>query len=502
MTSPASTPKHASRQVLLALTGLTLLALLLRIVQLGFRSIWLDEAYSVVLARAGLQGIISGAAMDIHPPLFYIFLSGWLRVFGESEWALRSWSVVCGALLVPVVYFLVRSWVNRQAAWAAAALVAVSPYFMELSRSGRMAAQLALFSALSLFFFWRLLEKGDQASLAGYCAATLAACYTHYFAFLTLLAQHIYVFMGIRTLGLPRAVRKKWLLAQLFLLLGFSPWLPWFWDHVQKGGPSWRGPGAAWYEPMHAFYVFFVGTSCWTWWHKMWAVGGITAGLGLVGWQCRPRLEKCFRSMPPKSWGLLLIVLLVPVGAVWIYSMMKTNVFDNRYLSLPALAALILVAALWSAMPRRTAVWSAVLLGLGFALPLLNQYVVYGYYDNWREVAAHLNSRAQTQDIVAMYPPWNETPLEYYLRGRLPIQGIPGDYHPLTGRTENYFHIDPKSVHQLESIFATRERVWLLTVNEGETQRMLQEWFFREYAQLSEKRVGGIYLYELYKPKP
>jgi len=481
---------------LLALTGL---ALLLRLFRLDFRSIWLDEAYSLKLASSDLQGIFSGAAMDIHPPLFHVLLAGWIRIFGSSEFAARSLSAVFGALLIPVVFKLTHVWVNRQAAWWSAALVTLSPYFLEISRSGRMAAQLILFSALSIYFFWKVLERGDRWNCAAYWVTTLAALYTHYFAFLLFLAQHFFIFIGIRKLNLPRTIRKTWMLLQMFLLVGYAPWLPYFWDHLSKGGPAWRGVGASWFEPIHSVYAFLVGTACWTWLHKGLVLAGLGAALAGIAGYCLPRFSTCYQLMRPRVWGLLLTLLLVPLGSVWIYSLYKINVFDNRYLSLSALVTLILLGTLLSFLPSRQRIINSMLVLLAFAIPIGNQYFKYGYYDNWRVVAAELQQGAQPGDIVAVYPAWNRTPLNYYLQDKFFIQGIPGNYDPITGTTENYFHIDPQSIHQLESIFSRYTSVWLVLVNEGELQTIVRDWFQLHYQIQLEKRFGGIHIIEFKK---
>ena len=263
------------------LTGLTLLGLGLRLFRLDFRSLWLDEAYSLKLASADVGGILMGAAQDIHPPLFHLLLAGWIRVFGTSEFALRALPALLGALLTPLIFKITESWAGRRAAWWTAGLVAVSPYFIEISRSGRMASLLALLGAGSIYYFWRFLHSGHHRDAWGYWAFTLAAFYTHYFAFLFFIAQHLFIFMGIGKLKLSRETRKTWMLVQMFLLVGFAPWLPNFWNHLSRGGPAWRGLGAAWWEPLHSLYAFLVGTACWTLAHKLWALSFLIAA-GLV----------------------------------------------------------------------------------------------------------------------------------------------------------------------------------------------------------------------------
>jgi uncharacterized membrane protein len=82
-------------------------ATLLRVNDLGRESLWHDEAYSAVHARARVLAIArDSATTDNNPPLYYELLRAWTRVFGEREAALRSLSVVAGISGVAVTYGL------------------------------------------------------------------------------------------------------------------------------------------------------------------------------------------------------------------------------------------------------------------------------------------------------------------------------------------------------------------------------------------------------------
>ena len=321
------------------LAGLTLAALGLRLFNLDFRSIWLDEAYSLVLAQSDFAGVVQGAAMDIHPPLFHLLLGGWIRLFGTSEFAARSLGALLGALLVPVAFLLADAAVHRRGAWWTAGLVAVSPYFLEISRTARMAPLLALTAALGCWAFLRLLATGRVRYGFAYTAAMLAAIYTHYFAFLVVFAIYLYLFMGMKSFALSRAWRRHWFFFQILLLAGFAPWLEIFVGHVTQGGPAWRGVGAAWWEPLRSLHHFTLGTSCWQMWHKVAAWGLLAAAAAVVSAWCVPRFRTLYASLAPHRWGFLLTLTGVPLMLVWIYSVSRLNVFDDRYLSVPALGA-------------------------------------------------------------------------------------------------------------------------------------------------------------------
>lgn len=336
--------------------------------------------------------------------------------------------------------------------------------------------------------------------MVGYGAAMLAALYTHYFGFLVLFSQHLYIFMGIGKLKLSRKKRKAWMLIQMFLLLGYAPWLSIFWEHLSRGGPSWRGTSTSWFEPLHSFYIFMVGTSCWTLADKLSAGSLLLAAAISIGAYLFPRWRDWYGVMLPRAWGLIFTSVFVPLGLVWAYSINKINVFDNRYLSFSAAAWLLLLGAALAALPRRKSIIVGGLILAGFAIPMGNQYFVYGYYDNWREVAAIIEKQVRKDEAVAIYPAWNENPLDYYLRDDVLIQGIPGTYDPISGVTKNYFYIDRENIDQLKSLFAGKQRVWLVLVNQGRSQKLIREWFLSGYKPKYEHQSGGIRII-LFEPK-
>jgi hypothetical protein len=57
------------------------------------RALWLDEAYSALMARKSFAEIRAALAIDAGPPLYYDLLHLWRGLFGESETALRSHSI-------------------------------------------------------------------------------------------------------------------------------------------------------------------------------------------------------------------------------------------------------------------------------------------------------------------------------------------------------------------------------------------------------------------------
>lgn len=139
-----------------ALVPILSLAALLRWEMLGARSLWFDEGYSLFVAGLGPRGILDFLhAHDAHPAGYYIVLSWWLDVFGDSILTARILSLLVGVVAVTLTWWLGRTLFSYRVGLAAALLVAIHPFQVMASNEIRMYMPLALVSLLST---WVLLE--------------------------------------------------------------------------------------------------------------------------------------------------------------------------------------------------------------------------------------------------------------------------------------------------------------------------------------------------------
>ena len=81
----------------------------MRILALDSKGLWLDEAFSVWLARQSLPDLYGWLLkIDQHPPLYYALLHGWIAAFGDAAGSVRLLSALFGAATIPVMFLLGR----------------------------------------------------------------------------------------------------------------------------------------------------------------------------------------------------------------------------------------------------------------------------------------------------------------------------------------------------------------------------------------------------------
>ena len=93
---------------------LTIMGMILRFYNLGYNSLWLDEAVTYetsIKAFGEIWTTISSG--DFNPPLFY-WIEHFMLFFGNSEFILRFIPAVLGVLSIPLFYCIGKELLDRE----------------------------------------------------------------------------------------------------------------------------------------------------------------------------------------------------------------------------------------------------------------------------------------------------------------------------------------------------------------------------------------------------
>ena len=171
----------------------------LRFATLSSQSFWLDEAVAIHSARLDIGGLFHSLAhTEGNPPLYFVLLDGWMRVFGGSEAAIRSLSALFGTAAIVLAYEIGRRLATPRVGLVAAALVAFNPLLVWFSQEARPYSLLVLLSGLSFLLFAMALERPTAKLLGGWAVASGLAFATHYFAGLVILPELIWLLYRVR----------------------------------------------------------------------------------------------------------------------------------------------------------------------------------------------------------------------------------------------------------------------------------------------------------------
>src|SRR5262249_37168229 len=80
--------------------SLILLAALLLRAQNLKESLWNDEIWSTRFLLGSVRSLYQNAIEDMHPPFYQIFMFGWIRFLGDSEFSVRPPPLLFGILSI------------------------------------------------------------------------------------------------------------------------------------------------------------------------------------------------------------------------------------------------------------------------------------------------------------------------------------------------------------------------------------------------------------------
>lgn len=228
-TTHRPSPRRLPRRHAAALFLLVAIGAVLRSYKLDYHSLWSDELESWRMSRpSSMATAIDLVRADVHPPGYLLLLHYVQKLFGDSEIALRSPSVLAGILCIPLIFVLGRRLYSAREGLLAAGLTAVLSCPVYYSQEARVNSILLLMTLVSTRLWHTLFfDEGSPTkpllTLFSYSASAAAMCYLHYFGVFLVALQAAYA--GLLTI-LARRQPARWLAAYAGVLLAYSPWLP------------------------------------------------------------------------------------------------------------------------------------------------------------------------------------------------------------------------------------------------------------------------------------
>ena len=303
-------------------------------------ALWLDEALTVNIARLPLSELTDGLRQDGAPPLYYVLLHGWMRLFGTGDVAVRALSGLFGVASLPLAWLAGRRLGGPRVAWAALLLLASSPFAVHFSTEARMYALIILLTLVGYLCVANALERPSKGWLAGVAAVTGLLSLSHYWTFYLLAAVVAVLGRLAWRPGPARDGARRCLVAMGLGALMFVPWLPVFVFQLLHTGTPWTK------SPTLAAVVGVIDE---------FAGGGTAAGsllgvlfilllaIGVVGRPGQDRRIELDLSQPSRYAGLALVTFATLALAV-LATMVTGGGFAGRYASV-VLAPFLLVVA-------------------------------------------------------------------------------------------------------------------------------------------------------------
>lgn len=390
-----------------------LLALALRLYNLDGESVWLDEAYSVSLARQSLSQMVATVwAGDLHPPLFYLALHGWLEIVPATPFWLRLPQAFVGAASVGVLFVVARQLAGLPAGRCCALLAATSHYLWLFDRECRMYPWVGL-ALLGYLLSLQRLSGGASRwwSLLTVGSAWLGAYCDYRFGLFALLVGSYY---------LCKAGPRRWIWLTLLVgAAGCAPLVPLMRHQI---GPAGAGTRLSWCnDPITvASFAKLAPAFSGAWYLELptpplLAITAVLLGVLFLG------LRRSGLALPPLGFAGQLAAILV-------FSLLKGSIYSVHSSYTMAYPFLLWLGVSVALLPggART-IFLVAWVGLNLTMMVQAQQRLELHKQNWNQLAKHLMTVVQPEDVVVVVPAFQGHALKYYHHPRRLLELNPVD---------------------------------------------------------------------------
>jgi hypothetical protein len=386
------------------------------------RDIWTDEAFTAsYIAHPSLSMVLDDVRKNEEtPPVYFIVIWAWGKIFGASEVALRSFSVVAGLLAAFAFARFAQQKVTRFEAVIAVVLFALAPLVSTYMVEGRQYTLSLLLSVLCISIFERLYQSPEHITLlALYSITALTLFLTSYFSF-AILAAHNVIWVVLLIRRPENRLKRVWLwcATQGVIGVGVALWLPQL-LYQMKVAPA---VTAAWGNSLFDYYwlalSLIMHAPPWTNWMGIWFIAAILSW-GLI-------VVSVLRS-PQQNSGLVLRVFGVP-ALILMFMIVFMQVVAPRYMIVLLPGSVLGVAAGFQALRglrNKLAHMMLLMIVVCMILYRVPLWLNTSVEKPWSALVPHVAQQGDPQrDVVIFHPPWDQRIFAYYYAGpRLPQLG-------------------------------------------------------------------------------
>lgn len=353
--------------------------------------------------RDSLLNTLNRVREDVHPPLYYLLLDVWTLLIGDSEFSLRLPSALMGTLSLATVYAIGRHWFNTRTGIISLLLLGTAGFYLYYSREAQIYSLYLVLATISTWLYSRWWQKSTLFRGLIYGIALALMLYTHYTAFVIILAHGLHALLTIRQWSKKSALWQIIIPYGLSALL-FSAWIPIFLQQMIVNS-GFSAPGVLTGDSGIVATLWLKLTS---------GYAGIFA-LVLI-------LSRAVFSSPKKYHALLLISFqgLVPVIALFAINARGLSILQLPYLIpiVPAWSLLIayLLSEMWILFVKNRRIGLALTVfftGWIIYTQLATYHTHWQAKPDWRSAVLNVDTNREVDEPALIYLNL-QSPLAYY----------------------------------------------------------------------------------------
>ena len=279
------------------------------------QSFWRDEAFSVLFAKQSIWQIVVKSSSE--PPLYYILLHFWMKLFGANELAVRSLSLLGFTCTIIVIiylseYLFKKHWVS----WVVPILCFINPMLLIYAFEARAYGWYMFFATLVMYAY---LKKNWKL----FIIASVFGIYTHLYMVFVPCVCLIHAFLFTPELRTKKFFKAPVVQSFFPILICITPWFIYYLSRLSNHGGFWYFPvdTQLMSSVLGNMYTGYDGTPWFLWPVTRW-ISLVILVSSVIAW-----IPKNTR----KEAGFFLCMVFLPLTGILGISLIQP-LFVNRYL--------------------------------------------------------------------------------------------------------------------------------------------------------------------------
>ena len=165
--------------------------ILFKLIDLNYSPFWYDEIISIKAAYQDFGHIKHTSEWDNNPPLYYYFLSVWIKCLGDTEFIVRLLSVIFSSLAGAYLFLIANKYFNSTVALCTSFLFLSNNIIFYYSHEARVYSLVLMLSLVSTWLYFNLKIERKTKYIIWLGLINFLIIYSHYIAGLVLFFQTV-----------------------------------------------------------------------------------------------------------------------------------------------------------------------------------------------------------------------------------------------------------------------------------------------------------------------
>ena len=245
------------RQTTIECVLLLALATVLRALFVGKTDLGGDESFTLYMSLQSVPDLVRMLCQGDNPPLWEFLLHFWVKIFGISEVAIRSLSLIFSVLTVIPIYLAGEKYFHRFAGIAASLCYCFSTFSIYMAHECRVYSLIGCCTAFSLLLFISVVHQPKPFKFILLTLVNLMLMYGHYLSVWIIVMEFLIVMM---VKPIRKRIWKPYLIHAAALIVLFAPMFPVLFSRFMDSGI--HGTWIATTTSPEALYDFVAHVQC------------------------------------------------------------------------------------------------------------------------------------------------------------------------------------------------------------------------------------------------